>query len=436
LSTVGGRIVLEFARAPVPGRVKTRLAAGVGAREAARIYRRLAEGVHGALLAAQSGGILEVALAPAEPWDAAAVSAWLAGARHVWPQPEGDLGARLRGLFARAFASGAERAAAVGTDLVGLAPEDLARAFERLDGADVALAPTADGGYGLLALRRPAPTLFEGIPWGTSTVADATRARARAAGLSLVELPVLREVDRAEDLDGAVPLLSVLVPVLDEAERLPRLLADLPPASDLEVVVADGGSRDGSAEIALRAGARVVRSRRGRGRQLGAAARAARGRWYWTLHADARLEPGATEAVLDFCRAGRARWAFSRARIDGDAAGLRLVEFGNFLRARFLKTPYGDQGILVCALAYEEAGGYPPVALMEDLLLARRLARRGPPALLPVTVLVDPRRWERRGVLGALRANLGTLLSFLLRGEDPEELARRYEAGVRSTHGS
>ncbi len=432
-------VVLEFARAPVLGRVKRRLAASEGEHEALRIYRLLAQDVHAALSGAQRGGTLDVILCvadgPEDGPEARAVAAWLPGAHAVWAQGEGDLGARLERSFERAFAAGASAVAAVGTDVVGLTPERLAEAFAALRHADVVLAPTPDGGYGLLALKGPVPALLRDIPWSTPEVAARTRAAARAAGLTLAELPGLRDVDTASDLEGVLPTLSVLVPVLDEMPRLPQRLGPLARAaalhgSDVELIVADGGSSDGSLQAARALGLRVLTTRRGRGTQLRAAAEAARGRWLWTLHADADVEDGTLERVLAHARRGTHPWAFVHTRVGVPGALYGVLAVLTEIRARWLKLPYGDQGVLIKRSLYERVGGYADVPLMEDVLLARRLAAHASPACLGGRLTLDGRRWKRHGLARVSIGNLGQLARFLLGGRQAEDLARGYDRSL------
>lgn len=432
-------LVLLFVRPPVRGRVKTRLAATEGAGEALRIYRALAEDVHAAALAAQAEGRADLALCvdagdDAEP-AVGEVARWLPGARHLWAQGPGDLGQRLARAFVRGFAAGAPAVAAVGSDVVGLTPGRLAQAFEALTRADVALAPAPDGGYGLLALAAPAPQLFERVPWSTAGVAEVTRERAREAGLRLEDLAPLRDVDVAQDLDGALPWVSVLVPVLDEMPRLPERLGALleqvrAAGPDAELLVVDGGSRDGSAEAAGAAGARVLVAPRGRGRQLAQAARAARGRWLWTVHADATARPGTLARVLAFARRGTHAWGIVRTCVEGGGPLLSALSAVTEIRARWLGTPYGDQGVLVQRALYDAVGGYADVPLMEDVLLARALRRRARPALVGGTLCIDGRRWRRHGLLSTSVRNLATLARFAWLGHDPARLAAAYDRGL------
>ena len=195
------RAILLFLKWPEPGRVKTRLAATLGAVRAAEIYRALVAEVVRRL---PGDAELVVAFDPAER--RAEVEGWVlglcgarAGVRFIAQAP-GDLGARLERGFAEAFAMGFEQVAAIGSDCVELTPEIFAEAWGALDAGGAARGPTEDGGYYLLALRGECPRLFAGIAWSTGAVFTQTMERAREAGLEVRVLPVLRDVDTEEDL--------------------------------------------------------------------------------------------------------------------------------------------------------------------------------------------------------------------------------------------
>jgi len=223
----------------------------------------------------------------------------------------------------------------------------------------------------------------------------------------------------------------VVIPTLDEAPRLPRLLQDLSVLSvSHEIIVADGGSTDGTPDVAAARGARVVAAPRGRGRQLAAGVAAATGAWLLVLHADARLGPAAVraaEAVLTRPEVEAAAWPLA---IDGAGRWLRWVERGAALRWRLTGLAYGDQGLLVRRAVYDAVGGYPDTRIMEDVVLVRRLARRTRVLRLPAPILADARRWQREGrVRGTLR-NVA-LLSLFLAGVAPDRLARWYRPEPR-----
>jgi hypothetical protein len=188
--------VLVFVRAPQAGRVKTRLAAGIGAPAALRVYVRLAE--HALAQARASGATVRVHFTPADAGDA--VRAWLGPGAEYLPQAEGDLGERMRSAFDAAFAAGFRRVVIIGSDLPDLSAELLGRAFSLLDGHEAVLGPARDGGYYLLGLRRPVREVFSGIAWSTGEVLAATVARLRTMGIEPALLETLSDLDEEGDL--------------------------------------------------------------------------------------------------------------------------------------------------------------------------------------------------------------------------------------------
>jgi rSAM/selenodomain-associated transferase 2 len=218
----------------------------------------------------------------------------------------------------------------------------------------------------------------------------------------------------------------VVIPTLDEASRLPRLLQDLSVLSvSHEIIVADGGSTDGTPDVAAACGARVVAAPRGRGRQLAAGVAVATGAWLLVLHADARLGPAAVrvaEAALTRPEVEAAAWPLA---IDGPGPWLRWIERSAALRWRLTGLAYGDQGLLVRRAAYDAVGGYPDTRIMEDVVLVRRLARRTRVLRLSAPILADARRWRREGRVRGTVRNV-VLLSLFLAGVPPDRLARWY----------
>jgi rSAM/selenodomain-associated transferase 1 len=195
------RAVLVFVRAPEMGRVKTRLAASLGAGPALRVYRRLAEHAIAQARALADEARVRVHHTPADA--APAIRDWLGEGLLLLPQAEGDLGARMQDAFSRAFADGCERVVIIGSDLPGMDARLLRQAFAAMDEADAVIGPARDGGYYLLGLARPVPGVFDGIAWSTPGVFAATMQRLRAAGVSPVVLPTLADVDEVDDLpDG------------------------------------------------------------------------------------------------------------------------------------------------------------------------------------------------------------------------------------------
>lgn len=201
--------LIAFVKEPRPGTVKTRLARHVGDEDAAELYRVLAEEElrRTAPVTGEYGRLLFFAPQTAR----AAVEAWLPG-EVCLPQQGRDLGERMSNAFEEAFRSGARRVAIVGSDVPWCGRAHVREALTALEGHDLVLGPTTDGGYYLLAVSRPRPQLFTGIPWSTAEVLPRTLARAGALGLSVRLLEPLEDVDTLEDLrrtwPRCVPLLA------------------------------------------------------------------------------------------------------------------------------------------------------------------------------------------------------------------------------------
>jgi rSAM/selenodomain-associated transferase 2 len=219
--------------------------------------------------------------------------------------------------------------------------------------------------------------------------------------------------------DGQVRI-SVIIPALDAASTVGACLEAVGDAD--EIVVVDGGSTDGTGAIAESAGARLVRSPRGRGVQLAAGAEAATGDWLLFLHADTRLGTGWREAAERHnARRPRSAACF-RFQLDARERRARLIEAGVALRVKLLALPYGDQGLLLSRRLYDESGGYRPLPLMEDVDLVRRVGRV---ERLDVEAITSAERWRRDGWFRRSSRNLLCLSLYQL-GMSADRVARIY----------
>jgi hypothetical protein len=181
-------------KAPRVGRVKTRLAAAIGARQACAAYRLLTRTLLGHL-----SELAEVELRYTPDEAAPEIEPWRRAGWQSQPQGCGDLGTRLQRAFADAFQNSAERVAIIGSDCPEVTAQDIDAAWSALKTFDVALGPARDGGYWLIGLRQPQPELFDGLAWSTSAVLPQTLQRAHAAGLSVHLLRKLADVDCESD---------------------------------------------------------------------------------------------------------------------------------------------------------------------------------------------------------------------------------------------
>jgi rSAM/selenodomain-associated transferase 2 len=194
-------------------------------------------------------------------------------------------------------------------------------------------------------------------------------------------------------------VISIIVPVLNEARILPAALRELLRQEGVfEVIVVDGGSTDGSCEAVQRvAGVRCIGARAGRGAQMNAGAAAAKGDLLLFLHADTRLPAGALLALETAANRGLRAGAFRHSFAAPDWR-LRLISAGHNLKCRFTRVYYGDHAIFVRRDLFERIGGFPEIALLEDVIFCQRLRKLTRAALLPQVVTTDPRRFLQHGV--------------------------------------
>jgi len=223
--------------------------------------------------------------------------------------------------------------------------------------------------------------------------------------------------------------LSIIIPVLNEGERIaPALdaLADLRTLG-VEVIVADGGSRDATVQRARLRSDRVLAAPRGRAAQINAGAETAGGDVLLFLNADARLPDQAEHLILDgLARSGRT-WGCFNLSFEGGNALLWLIAGAMNLRTRITGAASGEQAIFAKRDAFQSAGGFPVIPLMENVALCKRLKGSGRPLCLPQRVLASGRRWTSIGVLPAAALMLRLRLAYAL-GADPAVLAARYRA--------
>ena len=225
----------------------------------------------------------------------------------------------------------------------------------------------------------------------------------------------------------ALTRVTIVIPALDEARNLARLLPDLRARwPDAEVVVADGGSADDTAALAARhGGVRCVVAPRGRARQMNAGARAGGGDALLFLHADTVLPDGALRAIAGALADPGVVGGRFDVRFDSPRVVMALVAAGMNRRSRVTGIATGDQAIFVRRRVFEAMGGFPDIPLMEDVEFTKRLKRQGRLAPLRLAVTTSARRWEREGAARTILL-MWTLRLLYLCGVAPARLHRWY----------
>lgn len=442
-------IFCVFAKPPRPGQTKTRLAATIGDDAAARLaHAFLLDTLEG--LTTYSGA--QPALATTEPFPSHVP---MPEGLPVFLQGEGDLGARIERVMRQALEV-APHAFSIGADAPGLPLRLLKDARHALRTHDAVLGPAADGGFYLLGLKHCPPGLFAGLPWSCQETFRATLERLRQSGLQVALLDPWFDVDFAEDLQplkraiqrGEVraertrallhamdlparrPGIAIIMPALNEAERIVEALEalrDMPGIA--EVLVVDGGSSDGTPELARDTGiARVLSAPRGRASQMNTGANAATAPVLLFLHVDVRLPREAASYVETALRSPRTvGGAFRIWTVDDTGEGrmnalLHLAD----IRSRYSGIPYGDQAIFVRRADFHAIGGFPDLPLMEDLEFSLRLRKRGQIHTVACSVRVSGRRFIARPIYYTVLTNIFPILYHL--GISAHALARLWKA--------
>lgn len=432
--------LIVFVRFPEPGKSKTRLIPSLGPAGAAELHRQMVE--HTLQWARKLRERIPLSIEirftgrPLETF-----RRWLGPAFSYAEQGEGDLGRRMHVSFQEAFRGNLKKVILIGTDIPDLSADLVEGALVLLNSSDLVLGPAEDGGYYLIGLRRAVPELFQEIPWSTAEVLQKTRQIAEGKRLFYSLLPTLQDVDRPEDLPvwrrhipgfqekkaaekplPETPLISVIIPTLNEEENIVSCLEATDGAENVERIVVDGGSADGTVDRAKAWGATVLNAPRGRARQMNAGAGAAKGEILLFLHADTKLASGFERQIrllLGRPRVSAGAFSFRLDKIE--SAGLRLIEMATNWRSRFLKTPYGDQGIFLRAPLFHKIGGYPDLPIMEDYELIRRLKKWGRIVTAELPAVTSARRWRVLGVWRTTVLNWTLILAYLL-GMPPARL--------------
>ncbi len=219
--------------------------------------------------------------------------------------------------------------------------------------------------------------------------------------------------------------ISVIIPVLDEERTIAATVDNVISLSPHELLVVDGGSKDGTRDISERAGATVISGPTGRARQMNRGAQEATGDVLLFLHADTRLPPSALHDV----RAALVDPEFVAGRfdvkLDGNRWSLKLVGAMINARSRLTKVATGDQAIFVRKSIFEDTGGFPDIPLMEDIAFSQALKRKGKVACLRARVITSARRWEAEGVWRTV-FKMWTIKLLYLAGVSPSRLKQYY----------
>lgn len=430
MSAASHNAVVLFTRYPTPGSTKTRLIPTLGAEEAARLQRDMTELLVTRLKPAVIQGRFQLTACHAAA-SRRAMHRWLGSGLACEAQAGGDLGDRMTRAVRSRFDRGARKVVVIGADCPGVSVTVLEQAFAALDRHPVVFGPAPDGGYYLVGLNRPCRALFHGIAWGEPTVLRDSLNRARQLGLHPALLPTRADIDRPADLPHwetarrEASTLAVVIPTLNEAANISETLERAARGQPAEILVADGGSTDGTRDIARQLGARVLEAPCGRARQMNTAAAVARAELLLFLHADTWPPEGYADVIRDHLNHPTIAAGAFRFALREPVPGRRVLEGLVSARCRCLGTPFGDQGLFVRRDLFQAVGGFVDWPVLEDVEILGRLRRHGRIVLTLAAALTSSRRWRARGVLRTFAVNQLVMLGYY-GGLPPECLARLY----------
>jgi rSAM/selenodomain-associated transferase 2 len=219
--------------------------------------------------------------------------------------------------------------------------------------------------------------------------------------------------------------ISIIIPTLNEAKNIQAAINSTKPSTNVEIIVVDGGSNDGTPAIAQSLGATVISSVPGRAIQMNTGAAIASGEILLFLHADTRLPPGYDEMIRQELQKPKTIAGAFTLRIDAPHWGLRLVEWGVKWRSRFYQLPYGDQAIFLTKTAFDKVGHFPQIPIMEDFELINRLKRLNKISIIKAPVITSSRRWLKKGIFMTTLLNQIIIIAYLL-GVSPEKIRQWY----------
>ena len=430
--------LLIFLRYPDAGKVKRRLSEEVGPERAAEVYEKLIRrtlGVAGDFKRRAPEARVVLFHTPQDPVEK--LRNKFRGPWEFCPQQGKHLGARMANALRAAFATGANKAVLIGTDLSDIEATDIEGAFRNIGKKVAVLGPAADGGFYLIGTDRPIGAPLHFSTWGTGKVFSRTARELEAGGFRIHLAAERHDVDCKRDLDRVgsdflfAGSVSIIIPTLAEAHKLSPLLLYL--QSSLwpgdEIVVVQGGAFEKAALRRISPSLAVVSTRKGRGIQQNAGAILSRGTILFFLHDDSVPPPEFPYLIRRACRDHHAALGCFKLRFLPSNRALGLIAAWANLRTALFKLPYGDQGLFCRKEVFERVGGFGRSYLMEDVDLAGKFRKMGQGggaiSILPVPVYSSSDRYLRKGILKASLLNHSTFLLAAL-GRDERILYRKY----------
>lgn len=402
--------LVYFIKAPILGKVKTRLAKQIGEHRALEFYEECVR----KLVNLPIPLLCDVCIAYDTPKQEEPLPSYLQGFSYFYQEGE-NLGERMRHAFEHLFAQGYKRVVLVGSDIPAVDAKILSHAITALSTNDAIVSPTLDGGYYLIGFHAHTfrAEAFEGISYSQKDVFAKTKAKLK--GALLTHGKTLRDIDTLEDLKAydktfKTKRISVIIPVYHEDEILLQTIETLyqnASAKDFEVIIVDTHECTTIDKLPFLSGVRIGYAEKGRASQMNEGANMAEGDILLFLHADTLLPKGWDKLICTNSNAG----AF-KLSIQNSKPIFKCIAFFANLRSAITNIPYGDQALFFKTSLFKTLGGYANISLMEDVEIMKRLKHHDEKVtILDAYVQTSSRRWEKEGVFYTTLRN--RMLSFL-----------------------
>lgn len=449
-------VIILFTRFPRAGETKTRLIPHLGANGAALLQRTMTEFTIKQAIATRvplqmhfTGGTKEEMQDWFQEMFSQETPCQKNSSTHVEfiPQTSGDIGERMEHAFQHVYShtlkntqentqnEDVKKVVLIGSDCPDNRTENILNAFDILDNNSCVIGPSIDGGYYLLGLKAHDSKdsqllyskLFHDIAWGTDTVFHDTKDRVKQCKLRYKLLPMLSDVDYPVDIPVKI---SVIIPTLNEEKNLHLCLKSLSQSFNIEIIVVDGGSSDHTCKVAQEHGAiicNIPREIACRALQMDKGVRLASGAIILFLHADSLLPHLWDKQIREIMQNTQNSLGYFRFAIQESFFGKNVIAGGTNLRSRFLRLPYGDQGLFVRKKDFE-SWEMKITPILEDVFLVKKARQYGKICCTHTKLYTSGRRWLRHGIIRTTCINQSVLFAARL-GMDLHALRDAYQQG-------
>lgn len=431
------KALIVFLKYPETGKVKTRLSAEIGSDEALRLYKILTRrslGLASDLIEERSD--IDGIIFYDPPDRRQAVVEIYPGPWRFIEQRGKDLGERMSNAFETAFGLGYGQAVIIGTDIADLDLGDIRKAFDALAEGKTPVGPARDGGYYMIGLGRPCPEAFHLMEWSTSHVFQDTLKNLNMAGHRTVVLSERRDVDGREDAEFLLgksfvrDTITVIIPFLesdtDQAVALAERLHALNWPDDEIILVKgldDHGRNQGCRHLNEKI--RTACAPRGRGVQLNQGVLRALGTIVWFLHADSLPPANFGYHIRKLTIGSDYSFGCFRLAFSEGLPALRLIARWANARTKYLRLPYGDQGIFCRLGLFNSTGGFRERLIMEDVEMVLAFRKLGKLLFAPEKIVTSGRRYLKGGVIRTALMNHLTMMMYMA-GVGDEAIYRFY----------